>query len=751
MRGPAMLSWKEFCRTVFILLVLLVASPALPASQKDIAEGPVNIEANSIAYYEDEDTVHAVGKVVITFSRGFLKADTVMLNRVTNMALAEGQVLVHSDQDVLEGEKVLFNVVTKTGTATDGKMFFALNHLYIKGEKIEKKAEATYRLENATVTTCDGKNPDWSIACSELDLTIDGYGVVKHGRFLTGDVPVFYMPYFVFPAKTTRQSGLLPPLFTYSSDKNGMDVELPIYWVISESTDATFYERYMEKRGFKQGVEFRYFPSPETFGTLYVDYINDHKRITETFGSMSRDWQEDRNRWSFYLNHETTFPFGFTLRSDIRHVSDHWYFRDFSSYNYYLSNYSQSGETRFRRVSFLGDESLGSLNSTVRLTKNWSMYNLTALVSHTDDFTSPDNKATLQAYPVVTVTGFRQPLFKSPLQLEFNATYVNFYRQEGQKGHLWEINPTLYLPVNIGPYAQATATSGFRGSYWERTDSGTDTGDTYGNRQAFPFGASLSTEINRIFVVGSPEKVGIEKIKHAIRPEIFYNYTYVPDNASQERGPDFLTRIGFQNSLTYALTNTIVSRMRGADGKTSYHQMMRLMLAQTYNILENKREVTGVDGDIQRPFGDVLVELDLTPIPNFSLAARNVYSVNYSAWQASNYDLTVYDNRGDHLSLGYRNTQSLGYNTKQTILEEVNLYLKASMTSSIDAIYILRKNLLDRKTIESTYGIKYRKQCWSVELRVSSLENDTLVMAYISLLGLGGGTVTLPGAGLFPF
>lgn len=746
-----MLRWKEYFCTVLVLFLLLVSSPALPESDRDIADGPVNIEANSITYYEDDDTIHAVGKVLITFNRGFLKADTVMLNRGTNIALAEGQVLVQSDKDMLEGEKVSFNIVTKTGTATEGKMFFALNRLFIKGERLEKRGEATYRLENCTVTTCDGNSPDWRIAGSELDVTIDGYGVLKHGRFLTGNVPVFYMPYLVFPAKTTRQSGLLSPFFTYSSDKNGMDVELPFFWAISENSDATFYQRYMEKRGYKQGVEFRYAPSAETFGTLYADFINDHKRITETFGSMSRDWQEDRHRWSFYLNHETTFASGFNLRSDIRHVSDHWYFRDFSSYNYYLSNYSQSGQGRFQRISFLGDESLGSLNSTIRLTKNWSMYNLTALASHTDDFTSSDNKTTLQAYPAVTLTGFRQPLFKSPLQLEFNGAYVNFYRQEGQKGHLWELNPTLYLPMSLGPYAQATATSGFRGSFWERTDSGTDTGDKHGYRQVFPVGASLSTEINRIFVVGSPEKVGVEKIKHAIRPEIFYNYNYVPDNASQERGPDFMTRYGFQNSLTYALTNTLVSRTRGADGKISYQQMMRLMLAQTYDIRENSREVTGVDGDIRRPFGDVTVELDLTPVRNFSLAARNLYSVNYSDWQVSNYSLNINDNRGDHLSLGYLNTKSLGYNTKQTVLEELNLFLKVAVTSSLDAIYILRKNLLDRKTIESTYAIKYRKQCWSIELRVSSLENDMVVMAYFSLLGLGGGGVPLPGADLLSF
>jgi LPS-assembly protein len=746
-----MLSWKNCYRTVLALFLLQVAFPTLAASQKDIAEGPVRIEADRITYDEDEGTLHATGKVVITFSRGFLKADTVVLNRGTNMALAEGQVLVHSDQDVLEGEKVLFNIVTKNGTATDGKIYIALNHMHVKGERIEKKGEATYRCENATVTTCDGINPDWRILGSDLDVTIDGYGVLKHGRFLAGNVPIFYIPYFVFPAKTTRQSGFLPPLFTFSTDKDGTDVELPFFWAISESADATFYQRYMEKRGYKQGVEFRYFLSPETFGTLYADYISDRKWITKPDEWVSRDWQGDRTRWSFYLNHETNFGSGFSLRSDIRHVSDHWYFRDFSSYNYYLSNYSQSGETRFRRVSFLGNESLGSLNSMVRLTKDWSLYNLTALVSHTDDFTSLDNKATLQAYPVVTLAGFRQPLFKSPLLWQFNATYVNFYRQEGLKGHLWELNPSLSLPIKLGPYAQATATAGYLGSIWERTDSGTDAGDKSGNRQEFPLGASLSTEFNRVFVVGGPDKIGVEKIMHAIKPEIFYNYNFIPNITSQERAPDYLARFGYQNSLTYTLTNTLISRKRGANGTISYQQMMRLLLGQTYNLLENTREVTGVDGDIRRPLSDVIVELDLTPIPNFSLIARNAYSVNYGDWPTSNYSMTVFDNRGDLLSLGYLNTKTLGYNVKQTVMEELNLFLKASVTSSLDAIYLLRKNLLDRKTIESTYGVKYSKQCWSVELRVSSMENYMIVMVYFSLLGLGGSPVPLPGSGLFSF
>ena len=68
--------------------------------------------------------------------------------------------------------------------------------------------------------------------------------------------------------------------------------------------------------------------------------------------------------------------------------------------------------------------------------------------------------------------------------------------------------------------------------------------------------------------------------------------------------PDYLARIPGQHSLTYALTNTLLARTRGKDGKVGYREMMRFKLAQTYDILESRRDVTGPDTD-NRPFGDV--------------------------------------------------------------------------------------------------------------------------------------------------
>ncbi len=80
--------------------------------------------------------------------------------------------------------------------------------------------------------------------------------------------------------------------------------------------------------------------------------------------------------------------------------------------------------------------------------------------------------------------------------------------------------------------------------------------------------------------------------------------------------------------------------------------------------------------------------------------------------------------------------------TRGTRLEEINLSLSAVLTSSLGATYVLRQNLLDRKTVESIYGLQYRKQCWNVEFNVSVREDDLTAMVVFSLYGLGEGGVS---------
>jgi LPS-assembly protein len=726
-----------------IILLLLMTVHSVAAADVSLSRGPVNIDADSIAYDREKDTFHATGDVVMTFTQGFLMADSVVMNRKTNDALAEGHVMIMSEDDLLEGDKVRFDIETKTGVVYEGKMFLEKNHFYVKGSKIIKKGVATYRIDNATATTCDGDSPDWRLKGSELNVTLEGYGTMKHGRFLVKDTPIFYTPYMIFPAKTKRQSGFLFPHLGYSQKKLGMDIELPFFWAISEDTDATFYQRNMEKRGFKEGVEFRYFVSKDTFGTFYGDYMNDPGPPADSVDAAGRNWQSSQKRWSVYLNHETTFSPSFFLRTDIRKVSDGWYFKDFTSNNYYRENYSTTEAERFKKVPFIGDESLGSLESTVRLVKNWQLYNLTALISDTNNFASLSNDSTLQKYPEITMKAIKRPLFGTLLNVEFDSIYDYYYRTVGQRGHLFDMQPVFSVPLNLSDYLQLTPQLGVKGTYWNRDDSFSGMQSKSGDRTLYTAGATATTEIHRIFEVGGER---IEKLRHGIRPE--FTYTYVP-YVNQDNMPDYAGRISEQNTVTYALTNTFLAKLREKGGGKSYLEFLRFKLAQTFDIKEATR-LEIIPGD-RKPFSDITMELDVKPLQYFSFSARNNYSVYINDWNQTNYDLSLYDSRGDTATIGYRYTKySLdGINTAtsttpfssyrytQSPLQEINLYLKAAVTKSIDVIHILRRNELDKKTLESTFGLNYRKQCWSVDILFSESQTDRTFTVLFSLFGLG--------------
>ncbi|MEA1935198.1 MAG: LPS assembly protein LptD [Thermodesulfobacteriota bacterium] len=713
---------KRFLFITVILLLFFFQVDFALAVERNIQKGPVNIEADSITYDRDTDTYGAKGNVVITFTGGFLKADYVDLNKTTGDAEASGNVYIKSDNDILEGDSVKFNITTKTGVVYEGKLFFARNHFYINGKEIEKTGEATYHLKDATATTCDGDWPAWRFTGKELNVTIDGYGTIKHGTFQVKNFPFLYMPYMIFPAKTTRQSGFLPPRISHS-DKHGWDIELPLYWAISKSADATFYQRYMDKRGFKEGVEFRYFISKDSSGIFYADYLKDEKTGTMADEEgLSRNWKEKQERWSYYLNHETTFSPGFYFRTDIKRVSDNWYFRDFSDYNYYLDNYSEEGARRFSKVSFLGDNSLASLDSTARLVKDWSLFNLTALVQYTDNFASYNNDSTLQKYPEITFTGVKQPVFDTPLNFELDSSFNNYQRTKGDHGQLYDVHPTFSLPLNFGDYLEFTPSIGLRETFWNASELQGTSKEEHGGREIYNAGAELSTEVHRIFDIGGET---VDKIRHGIKPEL--TYTYIP-YIYQSDQPDFIETVSEQNSLTYSLTNTFMARLKGEDKSISYLEFFFIKLSQTYDIREGRKH-RGSPTTEKRPFSNVDMELKFDPFQYLSFDADVSYDVNSGEWKKTNYDLTLSDWRGDSATVEYRYTQ-------QT-LEEINVFLKAKVTDSLDLTYVLRRDEMNNIYHEATYGLDYHKQCWSMAVTYSDDDDDRVWMVVFSLYGLG--------------
>ena len=714
------------CACFLLVVFFLYAGGAWGMSEKKVPKGPIDIEADNISYDSEREVYRAVGNVHITFTGGYLKADRVELHKVTKDALAEGNVIIESDKDTLSGESIQFNLETKKGTVNDGTLFISKNHFYLRGKEIEKRGENTYSLKEARATTCDGDRPDWQFTGSEVDVTVDGYGTVKHGTFQISNFPVLYLPYMVFPAKTTRQTGLLYPRIALSRDKLGWDLGIPFYWAISDSADATFYQRYMDKRGFQEGVEFRYFFSEHSFGTFYGDFLDDSFRGGFEGDSMSRDWREDQERWSYYWNHETTFSPGFYLRTDLVKVSDNWYFEDFDSSNYYLDNYAEGEERRFKKVSFEGDKSLASLESRARLVKDWDLFNLTALVQYTDDLQDYSNDTTLQRYPEITFSAIKQPLFGSPLHFEMESSYDYYYRDTGYRGHYADLYPQFSLPLRYGDYFEFTPSVGVRETTWDSIYSeaagATPQEGRRGSREYYSLGATVSSEIHRIFDVGGER---VDRIRHGVRPEI--SYSYIPHVYQDDRA-DFVTAVGEANIVTYALTNTLTSRLVSDEGEISYREFLNLKLSQSYDIREARRNLTGSTTE-RRPFGNVVIDGTINPFQYLTFDADAQYDVNAGEWEVTNYSMAASDWRGDSVTAEYRYTKDS--------VEEINIALKAKLTESLDATYTYRRNELNDKYLETIYGINYESQCWGVAATYSDTDDDRRYMLVFSLYGIG--------------
>ncbi|MFO7570233.1 MAG: LPS assembly protein LptD [Smithellaceae bacterium] len=723
---------------VFFLILAISAGQAQAQMLQVPADAPVEIEADNLAYDSEREVYTAEGNVVITYGAGVLRADYVEYNQKTSQASAQGNAHLQMDEDTLAGDRIVVNTGTKTGVAYNSKAFYARNHLYVSGDRIEKTGEHTYVIDEPVATTCDGENPDWELAGSRMKVTIDGYGWVKNARFRAAGIPVIYTPVLAFPAKTTRQSGFLFPYLSYSRDKEGVDIEVPFFWAISPHLDATLYQRYIEKRGYKQGLEFRYWAGTHSYGTFYGDYLEDRKNISESgTTATSRDWQEMHKRWSYYLNHQTQFDSRFYLRTDLRRVSDAWYFRDFNSHNYYLQHFSQNEQDPFKKVPFRGDESLRSLDSTVRLSKGWEHVSLTALVRSTDDFSAINNDRTLQQYPEISIMGMRRPLLSTPLYFEFAGAYDYFYRKEGQRGHYVNIAPAVSLPFALGPYAKVTPRMAVYETFWRRDDDdNTQPENKQGVRSVYNASLTVSSQISRVFDASLWDW---EKIRHEIKPEI--QYSYIP-YVEQDDIPDYLPKIApaitplqdtatnalmEQNAVAWSLTNTLTAKTKQVEGTNHYLEFLRLKLFQSYDIREARRDMAQNDRD-RRPIADLGLEFDFKPHRYLSFAARNKYSV-YTGWKQTNYDLSISDWRQDKITLGYRYTMDS--------IEEINLDIKAVINKYLDAKVILRQDLFNNRDVEKTVGLTYTEQCWSVGVDYTRTWDDERVMLRFSLVGLG--------------
>jgi len=589
---------------------------------------------------------------------------------------------------------------------------------------MEKVAENTYLIKNFRLTTCDGPSPAWSITGSEVRVTIEGYGKVKQAALRVRDFPIFYVPYMIFPAKTERQTGLLPPRIGYS-DRNGMDIEIPFFWAMSDQADATFYERIISQRGLMQGLEFRYVAENDSKGIYLFDILSD--RIEEKdlnnpeHADLSPFARTNGTRYWLRSRTEQQFPLGLRARFDTDVVSDQDYLEEF-----------QGGLFGFKARPDIAEESGRPIDeihspfrrSAFRLSRDHEDYGLQALASYHQRPENPVNDTTPQPLAGLDFVILPRPLPELPLSFSLDTDYDYIWRDVGQKGHSISFTPELTYPMWLGPYLEFEPSVSFtRDTQWIDNHH-----DDRQSRDAYKFQTRLSTFMERIFDL---EWRKIKRIKHKITPTLSYEYRIHKDEDRYQPWFEPIDAEGKINRVTFSIDNMLDAKKVDSKGSTTYSQLGTFSLSQGYDIDEAQRDEE--PWKKKEPFEPLKGVMTFMPFPDLDIDAE-------AHWDHYDDDISFAD-----LSLelevdrsgGRKDSYEIDYVYQKDSNKSLSYSLNVNLLPRFSAGSTLKRDLDIDQNIENSYWVEYESQCWGVRMTAAKLDDVSSIMLTFRLLGLG--------------
>lgn len=744
-------TWFAITSLRFFLLVVsgLFLAAAFPSPSRsadtpfygdDSESGaPWRISADRIYLDEAIGDYVAEGNVTISRQGRTLTADRVQYNLKTQQATAKGNVVLLQGQDRLAGSTLDINLETETGILQDGTLFLEQNQIYMSGDQIRKTGAQTYRIKGACLTACEGDTPDWRITSSELDVTLEGYGYAKHTAFWVKKIPLLYAPYFIFPVKFKRQTGLLAPEAGYSQRK-GDEYLQPFFWAISDSVDATFYAHYMSRRGLRGGLELRYVLAQNAMGTLMADgfkdrQVDDGSETSSDLWGYNDDAYPRPNEDRYWLRGKMNqpLPAGVTAKLDLDIVSDQDYLHEFRNN---ADGYKKTNDYFLRTFSRDLDDADDPIRlNLLNLNRIWPQYSLNADLRWYDDVVKrrqAEQNDTLQKLPSLSFDGLRRSIAGSPLYADLTSTYIHFYRPTGDHAQRLDVYPRVYYPFFVFGGVSVEPSAGLRQTFWRIDDDTLPQTDENqrSDRFLYDFQLDLQTELSRAFDLNL---AGVDRLSHAIKPQI--SYTYIPDD-EQSQYPHFdsVDAIEQKNLITYGLTNALTARRSetasvSQDRRTSYLTFFRFKVLNGFDI--NKYN----EGD-DRPFTDISAELDLTPGRYISLDADAAWSPYDGRFNSRNATLRLWDLRGDWLQATYRYTRESLEGLNDGI-ETIDLSAELVLGERWRLRGGYEYNFNASEEITSEVGLTFTAGCWAVDIDYTVEEDDRGFMIMFNLKGLG--------------
>jgi LPS-assembly protein len=664
--------------------------------------GDVSVIADRLEEIGPDKLLVATGNVEITHGTARLMADRVEVNRETGDAVAQGRVVFYDGENQLTGRRVDYNLKTGTGVVYAAEARTA-PYYRISGERMNRMGESLYEIYKGSFTTCEDDPPTWSFRFGSASADLNDFVYGTNASFWVKDVPLIpFLPFFAAAIRRERQTGFLFPKFGTSSDK-GFYAEVPFFWAISDSEDATIAPIVYAKRGIGASGEFRYVLSEQQRG-VFAGYL-----IQEVF-------RHDTTKGDFSLRHDWAIAPGLMFKIDGNIVTS----------DNVLSEYGDRLQQR----------SAQRVESNVFLTKSWESWSFVGNAFAYQDLTTR-RPVELNRLPDLSLQGVRQPIPGLPGFLyEADASFVNFVRQMGSEGLRADALARVSRPISLGGVT-VTPYVGGRLTGYNKTVVGFQqvpgittplevTSDDPQLRRLLETGVDVQTILSRPYQVGG--LWNIDAILHTIEPAVRYTFITGKGETGLPQWTD-IDRIGDTNLVLYGVTNRIRARTVGnaVTEEAVRWEAARLAVFHSYNALTGQS-------------GDVLSTIIVQPSERIRLRSDLAYSTQGQGLQSAINDVTVrLDPVGVTVGSRYSDPGNINFLVTGLSLD-LTRFLHVQNTNNYD----IRSGTF----VESRVSADIRLDCWTLTFEyVRRHDRDSEMRFALNLLGVGGPIRTSVGLG----
>lgn len=636
---------------------------------------PVRLEADEMLGSYSDERFEALGTAKLQQDSLTLLADSIWFDKRKNEAGAKGNVTLLEKSGTLMGDDLLLNFTSGQARLRNAKAHLAEEGFNLSGDAIERLDENNYRVTAGDFTACIATPPAWKFGASTVDVEVGGYARAKNMVFYLHDIPVFYLPYFLYPVKTERQSGFLIPHFGLSRLR-GAETYLAYYQVLDRNMDATLFLDTYSRAGLGKGVEYRYIFGGENKGETFFYHVNGIEGRKDVYAG----------RWE----HSGILAGEISLRANLEYVSD----------NSYLQDFTIEAEDYNREL----------VESYLYLSRSWEKSDLSLQGEYLSDLSTSTADYPLSRLPAAQLAILPQRVATTPLYLRLDLRGDHLQQGKETIGQTLLLRPAARLALAPLAGVSLDLEAGYR-SMLSKTSEDT------GHIGFHDFSGRLGTRWQRIFRNGE----SLLALRHDIEPEI--SYLHIADGG-QKTFSTLTPENSFQSTdrVTFGLTNRLTTREAEPHGEIVRRERLWLKLSSGYAFKEDAAAESIL------PLRN---ELALSVADWLTLRADTSYALapGERRWKSVMSGMQIKDRRRDEISIDY-------YYRDGEIANYLSGRLQTPLTDQIRLRYEGRYSVDGREFLEHRADLEYRAQCWSVILTFRDRPDDQAYLVNFSLAGL---------------